>query len=321
MGEFHVQVNVQHCRLSQGQVGRHRDRIRPDGGRHFGGHPRNAQQPDHPGRGEGDPRRAAGGAADHAHDANRTPGAKQQLYGGPIEEAEAFTTSARARVGHHNDCFLASDSDQGTRRDDGQIEVQKRYLAADTQFVPMGGETCAVNPPRSACPTALAEMQSLHVSFINADYHPDVLKGWKSGGCYPEMDSRLGYRLALTAATLPTVVHPGAELSATLELRNDGWAAPFNPRPLVLVLAQGLERRELPVDSDPRWLPGAHTVRARVVVPADLPPGRYRLALWLPDASPTLRSRPEYAIRLANEEIYDATTGDHTLAMVDVTSK
>ena len=248
----------------------------------------------------------------------RTPGAKQALYGAALEAGEAFTGTARARIGHHNDCFLAGDDDSGTYQRD-RIDSQKAYLAAETQFLPMGGETCAPHPPRSACAQALAELQRLHVSFLNGDYEPRVLAGWKKDGCLGTIDRQLGYRLVLTEATLPRVIQPGVPFSVDLKLRNEGWAAPFNARPVVLVLEGGGRRREHEQEVDPRrWLPGAHTARLTFPTPADLPAGRYRLALWLPDAATSLRSRPEYSIRLANEEIYVAATADHTLGMVEV---
>lgn len=47
----------------------------------------------------------------------RTPELKHRLAGaGPLSRADAFQRTARARTGHHNDCFLASDNDWGTTR-------------------------------------------------------------------------------------------------------------------------------------------------------------------------------------------------------------
>jgi len=59
----------------------------------------------------------------------------------------------------------------------------------------MQGETCNPNPPRSGCPTALAELARLHWSILNCESHPDVVAGWTAQGCRPEVERRLGYRL------------------------------------------------------------------------------------------------------------------------------
>jgi hypothetical protein len=91
----------------------------------------------------------------------RYPLYKQEMYGDALTAETALDGSYAARVGHHNDCFLASDTDMGTYPDD-EVELWTEYVAADTFWVPMGGETCAVFPPRSECASALYEMERLH---------------------------------------------------------------------------------------------------------------------------------------------------------------
>lgn len=243
----------------------------------------------------------------------RNPTHKEALFGDALDATEAWTGSDEARTGHHNDCFLASDTDLGTYPE-GAVETWKDYVAADTFYVPMGGETCAVNPPRSACASALEEMERLHFTFLNQDYHPDVIDGWIEGGCKEELDRRLGYRLVLTSAVLPDAVRPGGRFVLRLRLRNDGFAAPINPRPLRVVLASGGARHEVELPGlDARHLLGGATteVAVRLQLPADLPEGPATLSLWLPD--PDLPDDPRQAIRLANEATWDAGTGGNLL--------
>lgn len=45
-------------------------------------------------------------------------------------------------------------------------------------------------PPRSDCPTALKELEELHYTYLNADYHPDVLDAWNSQDCFDEVRAR-----------------------------------------------------------------------------------------------------------------------------------
>jgi len=252
----------------------------------------------------------------------RTPAIKRAIFGtGALTSADAYSGAPAARAGHHNDCFLASADDFGTYADPA---TERPYLAAETTYLPMGGETCAPNPPRSECASALAEMAQFHWSYVNADYHADVLASWRSGGCLPEIERRLGYRFTLTEGSFGTDVAPGGGLAVRVGVRNDGFAAPYNARLVQLVLrdSAGATRR-LPLAADPRrWLPGATTtVEQTVTVPADLPPGTYRLGLALPDATPALADRPEYAVRTANTGLWIADGGYNDLAAtVTVTS-
>ena len=39
--------------------------------------------------------------------------------------------------------------------------------------------------------------------------------------------------------------------------------------------------------------------------------GAYTVSLWLPDDADSLRNDPRYAIQLANDGVWDATTGDN----------
>ncbi|MCB9754076.1 MAG: DUF4832 domain-containing protein [Myxococcales bacterium] len=247
----------------------------------------------------------------------RYPLYKDELYGAPLTEDEFLDGGDKARVGHHNDCFLASDTDEGTYPDD-QIEPWKQYVEQDTAFVVMGGETCKDNPPRSECATALLELARFHYSFINQDWHPDVIASWQDGGCYETIDRLLGYRLQLTSAQLAPTARPGGWFPLVVELDNVGWAAPYNPRRARLVLSGPNGEHAVTLDDDLRtWRAGqTHLISGALRLPDDLTPGTYELALALPDESPTLAERPEYAIRLANEGVWSA--GRNTLGVIEI---
>ncbi len=251
------------------------------------------------------PRKAILDALLAALPANRTigvrrPSFKEDAYGGPLTADSAHDGSDLARIGHINDCFLASDDDYGTYQEPNE----KDYAIADSAFVPVGGETCAVNPPRSECPSALDELALLHWTHLNADYNPDVLESWQADGCYAEVACRLGYRLAATNLRWAASATIGETLPVTLDLFNDGWAAPANPRPLVLVF-DGPSRFEAPAEFDLRTAqPGeTRTICVDALVPETTLPGMYTIGVRLADAAPTLADDPRQSIRLGNEDL------------------
>ncbi|MGB1013556.1 MAG: DUF4832 domain-containing protein [Nannocystaceae bacterium] len=231
----------------------------------------------------------------------RYPVYKDELYGGPLPEQDAYSETDAARVGHHNDCFLASNTDLGTYPEDA-IETWKTFVEQDTHSLVMGGETCADNPPRSACASALQEFERFHYSFINIDYHPDVVDSWHNDGCYATIARRLGYRFSLTAVERASVVRPGGHHRFVIELDNEGWAAAYNPRAFEVVLTGPGGTWATPIAVDPRsFAPGQHhVIGGDLQLPSDAPPGTYDLALALPDPSPSLRDNPGYAIAFAN---------------------
>jgi len=249
----------------------------------------------------------------------RYPPYKQEGYGGPLGPEDAWSGTPAARIGHHNDCFLASDEDWGTYPA-GEIEEWKDFVAAETLWVPMGGETCNPNPPRSDCASALAEMERLHWTYVNDEYHPEVVAGWTDQGCREEMERRLGYRLVALDVDAPEAARPGGTLPFVVRLQNEGFAPPANPRAVWVVLDGPRFLTAVLADPDARaWLPGEEaTIRTRLQLPADLPEGEYTIGLWLPDAAEALRDDPRFAIRLANDASWDAATGANRLTSVTI---
>ena len=99
----------------------------------------------------------------------RTPNYKKHLMEMdeyvPVTEDEAYQNSRIARISHHNDCFLATSSDMGTYIDS---TIEKPYLADDTRFTNMGGETCGQSS-YSHCENALKELKRFHWTYLNRD--------------------------------------------------------------------------------------------------------------------------------------------------------
>ena len=238
----------------------------------------------------------------------RTMLAKQKAFdrtsgaSGALTPEDAFSGSPISRVGMHNDCFLASPDDYGTFLSD-PISLDQDYLAAETRFVPMGGETCNVNPPRSEWASASAEMQAYHFSYLNRDYNQNVLNSWGEEGL-TETAKRLGYRFVLEQSR----VIGGAQPSLEIDIRNEGWAAPYNPRPASVVLDGPQGPVTLPLDSDARtWAPGETTTVS--VSLADVPAGQYRASLALPAPEESIAGDPRFAIQTANVGTWVADRG------------
>jgi len=245
----------------------------------------------------------------------RYPRQKTSLFGDePLTAQQAAAGTEKARVGAHNDCFLASKTDRGTWT--RNIDAEKAFYHQDNLFVPQGGETCEPAEdaqPLLGCENALRELDYQHFSTLNSMYEKTVLDGWTKGGCMPEIERRLGYRFRLldSSATVE-----GGSVRVTVRIRNDGFADLYNPRPVFLVLrnrASGSLQR-ITVDSDPRrWMPSEESV-IRMEVRAV--PGEYDVLLYLPDAAERLRDRPEYAVRFANDGVWEPDTGMNRLSTV-----
>ncbi|NOK64049.1 MAG: hypothetical protein GFH27_549409n23 [Chloroflexi bacterium AL-W] len=250
----------------------------------------------------------------------------------PLTVDQAFNGSNQARVGHHNDCFLSNIEDSGTYWPPERRDEFKDYLETIGFWTPFGGETCQITPDehRTDCPTTLDEMARFRWDTINDEFYEGAINRWKSEGCYDEIAKRLGYRYQLLSATAPQQVVVGDAVQLILEMKNSGFSSIYNPRVVELVFRAQTTGEEYKIvlsdyGEDTRlWLPkGGKTKELDITanLPANLAPDMYDVLFNLPDPEPALNGRPEYSIRLANQEVWEAETGYNNLNLtIDVVS-
>ena len=236
----------------------------------------------------------------------------------PLTESEAYNQTYKARISHHNDCFLADASDMGTFT----VRGDREYTASDSRYTCVGGETCTRPTSYSECTKAIEAMSTYHWSYLNIDYHEGMLNDWKQKGCFDEIQRHLGYRLLLTQTKYPKEARAGNNYELTLTIENKGFAAPYNPRKAEIHFRSATTGEIAYIhkmDADPRfWFSGIHQVEEEIKLPANMKPGTYEVLLFLPDPTELLYNRPEYAIRLANKDTWEASTGYNRLFNQDV---
>lgn len=243
----------------------------------------------------------------------RTPFFKRTMYSSSaINDSKAFDKSSVARIGHHNDCFLASDTDFGTYADKNN---EYQYLEQETKYLPMGGETCKLNSPRSDCSVALNELKKFHWSFISLDYEPNVIESWRKGNCYTEIVNRLGYRFQLNSLSLPEKISLSKKFQMILNIENKGFASLFNQRKAYVIFKNAMDNKiyKTELKSDPRFWLGVIEIKENLEIPKTIPVGIYQTYLFLPDMDSKIENRSEFAIQLANQGLWDNSTGFNDL--------
>jgi hypothetical protein len=252
------------------------------------------------------------------------------LYGDPLTEEEAHSGSNRARTGHHNDSFMTNETNAGTyfgldtmgentfRLD---IEAAKDFLNLNNRYVPMGGETGAIHPDTPiefySCENSLKELSRMRWDLLNHGFNRDILDVWVDQGCMPEVERRLGYRFVLTEGSYSEQARAGGALQFNLEIKNEGFGAPFNPRGLQVILRSPDDPKdiwEVNLPDDPRFWIGGETVNLsrEIGLPKEMK-GYYEVLLNLPDPAKPILHQPEFSIRLANDGIWEEETGFNRL--------
>ncbi|MBC7865949.1 MAG: DUF4832 domain-containing protein, partial [Gloeobacteraceae cyanobacterium ES-bin-316] len=266
----------------------------------------------------------------------RYPQIKQRFLNGvnasvtaaPMTESDAFTSTDKARIGYHNDCFLASSDDYGTYEDYGNSStprqsansVLRAFKKADSKFVAVGGETCddTYSPKNDCEPAGIAEteMADYHYSYLNCAYNNAVNNDWQTSGCMLNIRKKLGYRFVLKEFTYPVEIKAGTNMAISLTVNNIGYASPFNERPVKLILKNKTSGQEyisnLNVDVR-KWYSGSRKIELSIPVDASLAAGTYDMYLSMPDKYASIAAKSEYAVRLANSNVWDAATGYNKL--------
>ena len=249
----------------------------------------------------------------------RYVGIKTQLYGtSQLSPQTAYQNTANARIGFYNDAFLNYWGDQGTYsvQDSCQNPMgtsEYNYLANETQYLPMTGETNNFNICdggfRTTGANAVNEMGLTHWTTLNRDYFTPFWDQVISSGYYDEILQKLGYRFVLDSST---VTANGLDFDLTLTLRNTGFARVFKERPVYLVLknTQDNSVSTYPVNTDIRIWEGSLTITQNFTPGLT---GTFQLYLWMPDNAPSLATNPDYSIQLANDNVWEPLTGYNDL--------
>lgn len=240
----------------------------------------------------------------------RRPYYMREIFGhtAPLAASDAYTTSAQARTGYHNDAYLNSADDGGTFAHGWTRQQELEYIHATSQFTFFGGETFGTpNGTYNNATNALYESRYQHMSYLNREYYTPIYDAW--GSVKETFTQQLGYRFLLENATYTTQVPPGGVLNLKVKLRNDGFANLHNPRKVELVLDNGQQQLRAVTSLNPReWRSGAGGLEfsRQFHIPANLPQGQWQVFLALPDIHSSLRNDARFAIQFANNNTWDA---------------
>lgn len=242
----------------------------------------------------------------------RTPGAKQSIFNttNAITAAIAYSADAKARVGHHNDCFLTGGDDYGTYSD---ITAQKQYISNEALYVPTGGETCPPSPGYDpSCNEGRNEMKLLKWTYLNLDWYQPTVNAWRTSGCFDEFQRNLGYRLALVNVKFPQTATLNGNITPVINITNKGYAPLYHKKDVSLVLKDKISGTyyEKNLSADLRLCKPEVTQSIGAIINlSGIPAGEYDLYLRIADKAASLKTRTEYAIQLANTNIWVTENG------------
>jgi len=237
----------------------------------------------------------------------------------PLTAAEAFDGSLQSRLGYYDDGFMGDNKHYAMF----QMRGESEFADADSAFSVFEGEISDDTSYKLQPGQVVKDMERYHQNSLNwdGDGWDRVSAVWKQNGDYDVINRRMGYLLRLVKTEIATEAAPGGLLALQVEMTNDGFGRVYNPRVVEVVLRNhdtgALYNFEANHEKGNRlWLPGpgeSKTLDFSTTLPESMPAGNYEVLLNLPDPAPRLRNRSEYSIRLANQKVWEDSTGFNRL--------
>lgn len=215
--------------------------------------------------------------------------------------------SLMGRLGLFNDGILGSESDLGTYKDTAigaaavpsckgtrkkELQFQKKLC----QYVPNGGEVI-FNNTLSDLETSVSTLQTMHVSYLNADYDSRVLEKWSNtiwtgkdsfNGCdgLSYVQAHLGYRYLIQACKIKKSGLTKQKITLTLTLKNNGFSNTLKAflTSIILKNTKNGKCTCVPLAADLRTLGSGQKKSFTIKLPVkDLERGSYHIYLSVTD--------------------------------------
>lgn len=167
--------------------------------------------------------------------------------------------SLAERISLFNDGMLGSESDTGTYAD-GERESELFFQNRLCQYVPNGGEVIIENPYNDLS-EAIRDLRTMHVSYLNEAYDPNVLNKWKNS-MYSENDifygisgydyiaAHLGYRYVLRSVEIKFNDSYEKTAQLSLSVENAGFSNSYYPFELSVSIVNKATKEKIVLTCD-----------------------------------------------------------------------
>ncbi len=247
-----------------------------------------------------------------------------------LNENNAFSKSDVARLGLHNDGYLASETDYGTFEEE-EREESLLYQHNLTKYTIFGGESTKSKSQFNNFENAIEDMKYRHCMYLNKTYDEEVKDKWRrtiyssdndvySGqNGFKYIQDHLGYRFVLRDVSMK---QEGDSQTVSLQLENVGFGYIVNPKDVELIYKNGEEIYSSKVDTDIRKdlskEESLSNLNYTVDLPENIKTGDYEVYLKISEPYESLKDNSRYSIQLANTNIWNEELGANFIGNVTI---
>lgn len=254
----------------------------------------------------------------------RTPKMIYDYLGIKLADIDGYEIPQKAyRLGLYNDGYLGSGNDLGTYTD---REREIEFLSKQTEHLPFGGEVVVPNSHLHDIETCLPEMFKINLSYLNVEWNNEVIDKWKNSvytascgdeeiyygkSAYTYIENRMGYRFVLTNSVFK-YADKLDKLQIELSLKNAGFGNLNKAKKakLLFVDENGEVKLSKPLDD----FAGQPVLKYSSEI--NLESGKYGVYLCL--YSEEVEGKPVYALRFANENLWDAELKANKIGEIEI---
>lgn len=256
----------------------------------------------------------------------RTPKKIYDYLGITSAEAEDYKISSASpayRLGMYNDGYLGSDSDLGTYTDRARDTA---FISAINERLPYGGEVVVPSSPLHDLENCVGEMFSLSLSYLNVEWNNEVIAKWKNAkytqncgneanyygqSAFTYIENRIGYRFVLRSARVDYSLKSGI-FAGQLKIDNVGFGNLTKRKQLKLIYTD--ENGNVVYENGAGTYFGESELKFSESV--KLESGKYNVYLCVFGAETD--GNPAYAVRLANENIWNSDLKANLIGEINV---
>lgn len=236
-----------------------------------------------------------------------------------VNENNAYTNEKIARLGLHNDGYLASITDLGTFLSSERDEIMK-WQEKQTEYTLFGGESQNKESTYNDLNNAILDMKLRHCTYLNKAYDREVKTKWKNSiyngedvlynglDGYTYIQNHLGYRLVLKESKIDI---KAGKLKVNLDIENVGFGNIVREKKVELILKSDTDIYYISTDIDIRKCLNNtnYIIEIQENLPTDFKENKYTVFLNICEPFDTLKENKNYRIKLANTDIWNDEIG------------
>ena len=248
-----------------------------------------------------------------------------------VKKINAFSNDEIARLGLHNDGYLASETDLGTYNK-SEREESLLWQGKQTLYTLFGGECQNKDSIYTNLNNAIVDMEKRHCTYMNKTYDREVKEKWKKEiytnknsvyqgeNGYKYIENHLGYRLVIRDVDM---ICTKRKINIGINIENVGFGNIIRKKQLGFFLKN--ENNQYYIESDIDIRKQLNEKMYELTIAEELPKnvkiGEYEVYLKIEEPYESLKNNNYYSIKLANNNVWNENLGANYIGNITISDK